>query len=157
MSSQLTRPAKILLATSRRDLAGPFGSALRGCGYQVFENSDEDHLKNLLTHDSFNLIVLDDSSCGDGDRCLLSYIKQRYPATLVIIASEDSDIHRAIECIRLGAYDYLIGPFDEENFVGVVRNSLDRQRVGLRHKEMTRSLEEKVIHQIGRASCRERV
>lgn len=146
MSTQLVRPARILLATSRRDLAEPFGSALRHCGYQVSENSDEEYLKNLLTHDSFNLIVLDDSSCGGGDSCLLSYIKQRYPATLVIIVSENSSIHRAIECIRMGAYDYLVGPFDEENFLGVVRNSLDRQRVGLRHKEMTRSLEEKVIH-----------
>ena len=44
----------------------------------------------------------------------------------------------------LGAYDYIVKPFDVEEMKAVVRNALEKRR--LEHE-----------NQIGRASCRERV
>jgi DNA-binding response OmpR family regulator len=77
---------------------------------------------------------------------MLRYVKGRYPSTLVIIVSDNGCLEEAIECIRLGAYDYLTLPIEPRKLVSVVEQSLGRQMEGLRHKEITRSLEEKVIH-----------
>ncbi|MBV6632346.1 MAG: sigma-54-dependent Fis family transcriptional regulator [Alphaproteobacteria bacterium] len=49
------------------------------------------------------------------------------PATIVITA--DGSINRAVEAMRLGAFDFLVKPFNEDRLVTAVNNALDAAEV----------------------------
>ena len=146
MPSDFDGHERILVSSVVEELSSKLSKALQQEGYQVSTLALVEEIKSCLNHEWFNLIVMDRDLYGDGEDCLLSYVKRRYPSTIVIILSQDNCIHKAIECIRKGAYEYLVPPFEESSILAVIEKCLDRQRMGLRHKEMTRSLEEKVIH-----------
>ncbi len=146
MPDQLKKKAKVLLSQLPRDLTDSLSHVLRREGYQVFALSNVDEFKKLLSDTFFNLIILERATCPTTGENLLRHVKQRYPATLVIIVSDNGSLEEATECIRLGAYDYLTRPVDEKKLLAIVERSLGRQLKGLRYKEITRSLEEKVIH-----------
>jgi len=146
MTDELKKNAKVLLSELPEDLTEALSKILQGEGYQVTALPTSDHFKQLLSDTFFNLIILYRSTSGENGEDLLRYVKGRYPSTLVIIVSDNGCLEEAIECIRQGAYDYLSWPIEPGKLVSVVERSLGRQMEGFRHKEITRSLEEKVIH-----------
>lgn len=145
MPDDMKSHARILVSSLSDQLDTEFCKILRSEGYKVTQSDDTPHLKKILNQESFNIIFMDHTP-NDNESDLLAYIKRRFPSTIVIIVSTNDGFEQAISCIRQGAYDYLIPPVDKSRLLSVVERCLDRQRTGLRSKEMTRSLEEKVIH-----------
>src|SRR5437868_2080583 len=53
---------------------------------------------------------------------VLKEIKKEQPETDVIMISAHADIKLAVECMRLGAYDFLEKPFENAELDGKVKN-----------------------------------
>jgi len=138
--------ARILLSFLPREVSKFISGILQTDGYQVKIIDGESEFKSTLGHESFNMILTGPATCSESGCDMLSYVKQRYPATIVVIISEDTQLETAVDCMKRGAYDYLIPPLEQAHLIDLVQHCLDRQRLGLRRKEITRSLEEKVIH-----------
>src|SRR5712691_2287494 len=68
----------------------------------------------LLSRESFALVITDIQMPGLGGIELLRKITERYPDTAVIIVSGVDRTQRVIDAVRVGAFDYLIKTIDLE-------------------------------------------
>lgn len=55
---------------------------------------------------------------------VLKQLREHYPQVPVIIITANSEIETAVECLRLGAHDYLVKPIDLKMFSSSLRNAL---------------------------------
>ncbi len=85
--------------------------ALQAEGYEVaVAMSAEDGLKHLAT-DKPDLALLDVVLPGMDGIELLRQVRKQSPSTIVMMMSAYHMVDRAVEAMKLGAYDYLIKPF----------------------------------------------
>jgi DNA-binding NtrC family response regulator len=56
---------------------------------------------------------------------VLRELKISHPQVPVIIITANSEIETAVECLRLGAHDYLVKPIDLKMFSSALRNALE--------------------------------
>ena len=64
---------------------------------------------------------------------VLRELKVRKPQVPVIVITANSEIETAVECLRLGAHDYLVKPIDLKMFSSALRNALE---IGLLRNEV---------------------
>ncbi|AEB08705.1 two component, sigma54 specific, transcriptional regulator, Fis family [Desulfobacca acetoxidans DSM 11109] len=71
-------------------------------------------------------VVLLDIKMPDLDGIgVLKIIRQEYPASQVIMITGHPDVEGAVECMKLGAVDYLVKPFRIDELESLVRKALD--------------------------------
>jgi len=66
---------------------------------------------------------------------VLAEVREKYPHIPVIICTANSDIEMAVECLKLGAHDYLVKPINMNTFGSALRNALEI--CALRNEVMT--------------------
>jgi putative two-component system response regulator len=75
---------------------------------------------------------------------LLTFIKDLFPEVAVILVTGVDDRKTAIMTLELGAYGYVIKPFDRNEILINVANALERRRLTLMSREYEQSLESEV-------------
>jgi putative two-component system response regulator len=75
---------------------------------------------------------------------LLSVVKKQSPDIAVIMVTAVDDRKIAIQALRLGAYGYVIKPFDLNEIIINVVNALERRRLAIQSKEYETRLENDV-------------
>jgi DNA-binding NtrC family response regulator len=70
---------------------------------------------------------------------VLKEVSRRHPKLPVIMVTADNDVQRAVEVTKLGAYDYLTKPIDQERLLTTLSNALSH---GSLEKEVARLKEE---------------
>ncbi|MCK4509841.1 MAG: sigma-54-dependent Fis family transcriptional regulator [Desulfuromonadales bacterium] len=91
------------------------------------------------------VVVLDVTMPYIGGEELLAKIIEKHPALPVIMLTGRNQLELAVECMKLGAYDYCVKTDELERLVGSVRHALqlaalERQNHHLRKKVLTESL-----------------
>ena len=78
-----------------------------------------------LKKKKYSLILLDLIMPHPRGEELLPQIIEKYPKIPVIVITADKDLEKAVECLRDGAFDYLVKPVDTRRLLEKVRNGLD--------------------------------
>src|SRR5512143_3134161 len=60
---------------------------------------------------------------------LLKHIKEMDDSTLVIMMTAYGSIEDAVESLKLGAYDYITKPFDEERLLHTLKKALEHHEL----------------------------
>ena len=60
---------------------------------------------------------------------LLSLIRNRSPQTECVMVTAVDDARVAVDCLRKGAYDYLVKPISKEALISTVNRALERRRL----------------------------
>lgn len=98
-------------AAIRQSMAG----YLQNKRYKVALASDVATATDCLGKDQFDLIFLDENlPDGPGSALMRKVIEEQKPAPFVIMMSGFATLSGAIECMREGAFDYLLKPFSLE-------------------------------------------
>lgn len=84
---------------------------------------------NTLQDNSFALALLDIKMEGMNGLELLAELKMCDPWMTIIMMTGYATIEMAVEAIKAGAYDFISKPFDNENFLRVVQNGLERNQL----------------------------
>lgn len=72
---------------------------------------------------------------------LLEVIKKHSPATECIMVTAVNDDRTAVQCLRQGAYDYLVKPVSEDDLLFGIKRALERKRLlDILHIEKSRRL-----------------
>jgi len=104
-------------------------------GYDVETAPSGEEGLNLIKEDVFDLVLLDIRLPGMDGVQTLGEIMQLGRDVGVIMLTAETAISRAVECVRLGAFNYLCKPFDFEE----VRVAIEKAREELKlRREVTR-------------------
>jgi two-component system response regulator AtoC len=77
---------------------------------------------------SFDVALIDIKMPGRCGTKLLDVIKNISPNTECLMMTATDDARLAVECLKKGAYDYLIKPISENNLVLAVKRALERKQ-----------------------------
>ena len=66
---------------------------------------------------------------------LLELIKKTSPNTECIMVTAKNDAKVAVQCMKKGAYDYLVKPISRDELVLTIKNTLENKRLRTREKE----------------------
>jgi DNA-binding NtrC family response regulator len=109
---------KIIILEADSILRSNLENYLRRCRYDVASTSTIAVAREYLSRDNFD-IVFSELRLPDGDGAeLLKEIQARAQKPLVVITTGSGSIESAVDCIKNGAFDYLIKPFSDEQ-IGV--------------------------------------
>jgi len=62
---------------------------------------------------------------------LLQKASKMYSRTVFLIATGVDDVRTGVEALKLGAYDYLVKPFQPDAVIASVERALERKRLEL--------------------------
>ncbi|WP_297213859.1 MULTISPECIES: sigma-54-dependent transcriptional regulator [Thermodesulfovibrio] len=110
----------------------------------LFEDARE--LPLVLKERSFSLILLDLSMPYLSGFELLKFLTVEYPEIPVIIITAIKEIDTAVECIKMGASDYLVKPVEPNKLLSSLKNTLEMNRlreeiIGLKYRLIEDKLE----------------
>jgi putative nucleotidyltransferase with HDIG domain len=108
--------------------------------------SSEEALEKLKTYPA-DLIMLDMKMPGKSGMDLLPEMKRLYPSTAVIMATAVAEANLAIQCMRLGADDYITKPFNLDEVIMNVERTLEKRMLEMKIKEYQDNLQQKVEQQ----------
>ena len=98
-------------------------------GYEISDRGDGTAALNLLEKEQFDLILLDNKMPGLSGLDTLKEIRKSQVKTPVIIMTAYGATETAIEAMKLGAYDYLLKPFDRDELKRIVADALEVNRL----------------------------
>lgn len=106
-----------------------------GTDYDVFEAGDGIEAKDLLQREDVEVVIADLVMPRMDGLALMRWALENCPGPTWVLLSGQATVDRAIEAIRLGAFDFLCKPLDvSEALLATVRNAL-RQRKLIAERE----------------------
>jgi len=102
-----------------------FGRALRDEGYEVFVAMNGEDALKIIADEKPDLAMLDVVMPGIDGIEVLRRIKATSPATVVVMMSAYHLVDRAVEAMKLGAYDYLTKPFQLAEMLNRIRHATE--------------------------------
>ena len=104
---------------------------LAGAGFQQVRIED-DPLKAaemIQAEEVFDIALIDITMPEMDGLQLLDVVKNNSPRTECIMVTAVNDVRVAVQCIRKGAYDYLVKPISEEDLVFSLKRTLEKKRL----------------------------
>jgi two-component system response regulator AtoC len=111
------------------------GRALQAEGYDVaVASSGEDAVKSF-SQEHTDLVLLDVVLPGIDGIEVLRQIRRLNPATVVLMMSAYHMVDRAVESMKLGAYDYLIKPFHITDLLNTIQRASEMLALRVRVRD----------------------
>ncbi len=109
--------------------------------------NDSRRVMALMAARQYALVVLDINMPHLSGVDLLREILATYPGTHVIVVSAVDDVERAVQCMKMGAFDYVVKPADDTRLLAAVRRGLELDEVRTENEMLKQSLlREKIEH-----------
>jgi DNA-binding NtrC family response regulator len=132
---------RILVVNDEEEFCEIVSSILTSAGYQCRTASDGLHaLAVLNSGEEFELLIANLNMPGLDGISLLIRTKEQFPDMPVVIETATPDLCFGLQAIRNGAYDYMVGPFEREQLLNVVRRALEYRRLKLANREYEKKL-----------------
>ncbi|RLC48608.1 MAG: hypothetical protein DRH70_00570 [Candidatus Coatesbacteria bacterium] len=121
---------KILVVDDDESMRTMLSLLLKAEGHEVVGASSEREAIRRIRKESFDLVITDlrmESHVSGIE--VLKKVKHFSPSTEVIVATAFGSIKSAIEAIKLGAWDYITTPCENEEILHKVRKALESKAV----------------------------
>ena len=103
-------------------------NSLMGQSYKVFETGDANSALTIMETTPFDVVVTDINMPGKTGQDLLAEIKIKYPQTPVIVISGLPQVETAVECMKIGAFDFVTKPFEIEKLYQVIETAVEQSK-----------------------------
>ncbi len=133
--------AKILIADDDLDIREVIRDRLEAMGFMVVEASDGMEALARLRDDSPSITLLDLQMPKKDGLEVLRAIREEGVETTTIVITAYGTIEKAVEAMRVGAYDFLTKPFSPGHLEVVIGKALERE--GLKRENLLLSGEVK--------------
>ena len=134
---------RVLIVDDEKGMRDFLGIMLRKEGYAVSQAESAEKASDLISRGEFDLVISDISMPGQSGLEVLRQAKAAGPDTPVIMITAYASTESAVEALKLGAYDYIIKPFDVDELKIIVRNALEKRRLETENRILKRELKEK--------------
>ncbi|MBN2536190.1 MAG: sigma 54-interacting transcriptional regulator [Spirochaetales bacterium] len=118
----------VLIVDDETPLLAIYDRVLRENGItNILLCNDSTEVLKILNSRKVSAIALDLIMPGITGEKLLLLIKQKYPEIPVIISTRIQTIESAVQCIKAGAYDYMIKPLEMQKFISHIKHCVEKQ------------------------------
>lgn len=132
---------KILVVDDEEAIREVVSSLLEAQGYQCTACENGRTALAAFWKDSFDIVLSDIVMPEMDGMKLLAEIHAADPDVPVIMVTAMHDISIALQAIRAGAYDYILKPFEKDQFNLSVRRAIERRRLVMENKTYQNNLE----------------
>ena len=127
---------KLLVIDDEEAMRHMLSIILKKEGYDVSASRDAGHAVTMLENGDFDFILCDIKMPGMDGLEFLKTLKDRGLQYTVIMMSAYGTIETAIECMKLGAYDYISKPFKSDEIILTLKKAEERERVKRENKRL---------------------
>ncbi len=122
--------AKVLVVDDEQSLRQLFKMLLEKEGYSVDVGGSLEDASQAIGQNLYDLVLTDLKMAAEDDGLkVLRAAVQKDPATQVVILTAYGTIESAKDAMRLGAYDYIQKPFNNNDLRALVRRALEKRGV----------------------------
>jgi DNA-binding NtrC family response regulator len=119
---------RILIADDEGPARFGMARALKKSGYEIVEAENGQAALELLRSQAIDLVFLDLSMPVLGGLEVLRALEGKSPAEIIVVTANDR-VQAAVECIRLGAADYIAKPYEVEQVRAIAARVAKRKKL----------------------------
>ena len=117
---------------------------LKSSGYEPVAAANGQEALKRISQQEFEVVLLDIKMPVLSGLDVLLELRRDHPDICVIMATAVTDVEKAVATMKMGAYDYILKPFNLDDVLLRVEKALERRRLVLRDREYHRDLEREV-------------
>ncbi|HYV25797.1 MAG TPA: HD domain-containing phosphohydrolase [Pyrinomonadaceae bacterium] len=142
MSESKTKP-RLLIVDDEPEVRGVLRDLLSGA-YECGEAASAEEALGQLRVSEFHLVISDITMSGMSGLEMIPHVKVASPDTVIVMISGMQTIESAINALRLGAFDYLMKPFDLRQAEAAVERALHHHELIVAKRRYENHLEDLV-------------
>lgn len=116
-------------------------------GYKCTTAVDGSSALKILKSEPVDLVLLDINMPRKSGVEVLKEIQTKHPNTAVIMVTAIAEVETAINCMKMGAYDYIIKPVDSKILQISISRALEKRKLILENRAYQLELEKRVREQ----------
>jgi len=152
-----TPKARVLIVDDEPHICEILSRWLIADGYQCTTAFDGNAALRLLDTHEFQLVISDIMMPGISGVDLLHAIVGQYPATAVLMVTAVDDRQTGTLCLEIGAYGYIIKPFEKNEILINVSSALERRELAILSQEYDHNIQEHLRRHNRELRCHEEV
>ena len=143
---------RILVVDDEEIMRDVIPQLLKNAGYEVIVASDGEEALQLL-EENVDLILLDLMLPGMGGLVALEKLLEMDPDAIVVMITAYASVETAVKATKLGAFDFVTKPFQNEELLLVVKNGLEKRQLRDENRQLRKKLEQRFVFEkiVGRS------
>jgi len=139
----------ILIADDDETLCYLLKEELVNEGFNVEIVYDGKYAIGKLKKKKYDLLLLDLDMKEISGEDVLKFAKDNYPGLQIIVLTAKSAVRTAIDCIKMGAYDFITKPYDFDQLLVIIKRALEHKNLVVQNtllkKKVTSVIPNKII------------
>lgn len=135
---------RVLLVDDEPGIRHVLGALIRDFGYDVLTAENAREALEAFTANPFPIVVTDIRMPGMDGLILLERVRSQHPDTQVIMITGHGDMDNAVECLRLGAADFIAKPVNDDLLEHSLKRAAEQYSLREQLRRHTEHLEELV-------------
>ena len=115
---------RVLVVDDDKIIRVPLRDDLKDAGYEATDVESAEEAWAAVEQGPYDVVVTDIRMPGMDGIAFLEKMKEAHPETAVIMMTGYGTVENAVQAMKLGAYEYITKPFDNEELLLI----LDRVR-----------------------------
>lgn len=134
----------ILIVDDDPALSTSIARMLQRAGYACEEAATAEEARGKLEAGPFAVVLTDMTMPGESGLDLLVHVTNEYPDTATIMVTGTGNMSVATTAVELGAYGYIVKPFERDELLIGVANALRRRELEIQNRSTRERLEQMV-------------
>ncbi len=136
---------RVLVVDDEESVRNLLQRILEGAGYQVTTVASGKEALYQVSLGKVKLVLMDIKMPEMSGIEALSKLTAESPDTCAIMVTSVAETETAIEAMKLGAYDYILKPFDRDDVLQKVLGAIERWKRQLREKHRYLELQKSIM------------
>ncbi len=144
----MLKNSKILVCDDDETLSYLLKEQLIEEGFTVDNVYDGKFAMEAIKRKNYDLLLLDLTMTEVSGEEVLKFTREYNSSLQVIMLTAINDLKKAIECIKMGAYDYITKPYNLDELVITINKALEHKSLIIEHGILKKKINEKLPHNI---------
>lgn len=138
---------KILVIDDEIEMLNGVKKLLTLSGFDCVTSQDGNKAISLLNDFNFDLVISDLFMPDISGNQIIEQIKKNHPEIPIIIFTAFGTVERAVEAMKLGAYDFIEKPFDSQHLIMKIKRAVELKTLKSEKENLISQLQDKYSFQ----------
>ena len=123
---------RVLVVDDEKNITFVMQAMLEKAGYEAAIFNDSAEALSSLEDEDPDLVITDLYMPGPGGMEILAHCQKNFPQLPVVVITAFGTVESAVTALKRGAFDYITKPFDQTEFLNVVKKAVATHRQRLK-------------------------